>query len=107
MFMASFGMLLPELPGYLEQLGAGHLIGWIVALFTVGAFLSRFFSGRLADVAGRRVVMLFGTAVSAVAGFAYVGVNHIDDVSMCVMAFLGLRLLHGMSTGFRPTGVHF
>ena len=104
MFMASFGMLLPELPGYLEQLGAGHLIGWIVALFTVGAFLSRFFSGRLADVAGRRVVMLFGTAVSAVAGFAYVGVNHIDDVSMCVMAFLGLRLLHGMSTGFRPTG---
>ena len=104
MFMASFGMLLPELPGYLEQLGAGHLIGWIVALFTVGAFLSRFFSGRLADTAGRRVVMLFGTAVSAVAGLAYVGVNHIEDVSMCVMAFLGLRLLHGMSTGFRPTG---
>ena len=94
MFMASFGMLLPELPGYLEQLGAGHLIGWIVALFTVGAFLSRFVSGRRADVAGRRVVMLFGTAVSAVAGLAYVGVNHIEDGSMCVMAFLGLRLLH-------------
>ena len=43
LFMASFGMLLPELPGYLETYGAGHLIGWIVALFTVGAFFSRFF----------------------------------------------------------------
>ena len=104
LFMASFGMLLPELPGYLSSMGAGHLIGWIVALFTVGAFLSRFVSGRLADLAGRKVVMLFGTAVTAVAGLAYVGVGRIEDVSMSVMAFLVVRLFHGMSTGFRPTG---
>lgn len=102
--MASFGMLLPELPGYLDQLGAGHLIGWIVSLFTVGAFLSRFVSGRLADLAGRRVVMLFGTAVTAVAGLAYVGVTRMEDMAMAVSAFLVVRLLHGMSTGFRPTG---
>ena len=102
--MASFGMLLPELPGYLDQLGAGHLIGWIVSLFTVGAFLSRFVSGRLADLAGRRVVMLFGTAVTAVAGLAYVGVTRMEDMAMAVSAFLVVRLFHGMSTGFRPTG---
>jgi len=73
--MASFGMLLPELPGYLETYGAGHLIGWIVALFTVGAFFSRFFSGRIADRAGRKPVMLFGTAVTSLAGLAYIGVG--------------------------------
>ena len=67
--MASFGMLLPELPGYLETYDAGHLIGWIVALFTMGAFFSRFFSGRIADRAGRKPVMLFGTAVTALAGW--------------------------------------
>jgi len=102
--MASFGMLLPELPGYLSSMGASHLIGWIVALFTVGAFASRFISGRLADLAGRKPVMLFGTAVTALAGFAYIGVARVDDVAWTVSGFLVVRLLHGMSTGFRPTG---
>ena len=102
--MASFGMLLPELPAYLEKMGAGHLIGWIVALFTVGAFLSRFVSGRMADRAGRKPVMLFGTAVTTLAGFAYVGVASLENVAMGVTGFLLVRLLHGMSTGFRPTG---
>ena len=102
--MASFGMLLPELPGYLETYGAGHLIGWIVALFTVGAFFSRFFSGRIADRAGRKPVMLFGTAVTALAGLAYIGVGWLDDAAFAVSVFLVIRLLHGLSTGFRPTG---
>jgi len=97
-------MLLPELPGYLSSMGAGHLIGWIVALFTIGAFASRFISGRLADRAGRKPVMLFGTAVTALAGFAYVGVARMDDIAMALTGFLVVRLLHGMSTGFRPTG---
>ena len=102
--MASFGMLLPELPGYLDRMGAHHLIGWIVALFTVGAFLSRFVSGRMADAAGRRPVMLFGTAVTALAGFAYIGVARLENMAMAVTGFLVVRLLHGLSTGFRPTG---
>ena len=42
LFMASFGMVMPELPGYLAELGRPDLIGWIVGLFTVGAFFSRF-----------------------------------------------------------------
>ena len=102
--MASFGMLLPELPGYLAQMGAHHLIGWIVALFTIGAFFSRFVSGRMADRAGRKPVMLFGTAVTALAGFAYIGVARMDNVAMAVTGFLVVRLFHGLSTGFRPTG---
>ena len=102
--MASFGMLLPELPAYLTEMGARHLIGWIVALFTVGAFVSRFVSGRMADRAGRKPVMLFGTAVTALAGFAYIGVARMENVAMAVTGFLVVRLLHGLSTGFRPTG---
>ncbi|HBS20793.1 MAG TPA: MFS transporter, partial [Flavobacteriales bacterium] len=98
LFMASFGMLLPELPGYLAQMGAHHLIGWIVALFTIGAFFSRFVSGRMADRAGRKPVMLFGTAVTALAGFAYIGAARMDNVAMAVTGFLVVRLLHGLST---------
>lgn len=102
--MASFGMLLPELPGYLASMDAHHLIGWIVALFTMGAFGSRFVAGRVADRAGRKPVMLFGTAVTALAGFAYIGVARMDSVAMAVTGFLVVRFLHGLSTGFRPTG---
>ena len=102
--MASFGMLLPELPGYLASMDAHHLIGWIVALFTMGAFGSRFVAGRVADRAGRKPVMLFGTAVTALAGFAYIGVARMDSVAMVVAGFLVVRFLHGLSTGFRPTG---
>ena len=110
LFMASFGMVMPELPGFLTELGRPDLIGWIVGLFTVGAFLSRFFSGRIADQSGRRPVMLFGTWVTMIAGLGYIGVGAItgkavwSGVPVAVWAFLTLRLLHGMSTGFRPTG---
>ncbi|MDE0979289.1 MAG: MFS transporter [Flavobacteriales bacterium] len=113
LFMASFGMVMPELPGYLAELGRPDLIGWIIGLFTVGAFFSRFLSGRIADHAGRRPVMLFGTWVTVIAGVCYIGVGWVHATSfpswsgslpIAVWCFLLLRLLHGMSTGFRPTG---
>lgn len=112
LFMASFGMIMPELPGYLEKMGASHLLGYIIGLFTLGAFISRFFSGRIADRAGRKVVMVFGTTVAAIAGFIYVIVGQIhqstsldpETASVGIWLFLILRTLHGLSTGFRPTG---
>jgi MFS family permease len=110
LFMASFGMVLPELPGFLAGLGRPDLIGWIVGLFTVGAFVSRFLSGRIADRAGRKPVMLFGTWVTLLAGLGYIGVGALEGgemwsgVPVAVWMFLALRLIHGMSTGFRPTG---
>ena len=110
LFMASFGMVLPELPGFLAGLGRPDLSGWIVGLFTVGAFVSRFLSGRIADRAGRKPVMLFGTWVTLLAGLGYIGVGAIQGgvmwsgVPVAVWMFLALRLIHGMSTGFRPTG---
>jgi MFS family permease len=112
LFMASFGMIMPELPGFLTKLGRPDLIGWIVGLFTIGAFSSRFISGRIADSAGRRPVMLFGTWVTMIAGLGYILIGWLQPelssawygVPMVVWLFLLLRFLHGMSTGFRPTG---
>ena len=48
--------------------------------------------------------MLFGTAVTSLAGLAYIGVGWLDDAAFAVSVFLVIRLLHGLSTGFRPTG---
>ncbi len=96
-FFMSFNMLLPELPDFLTQLGGGEYKGYIIALFTVTAGLSRPFSGKLADTVGRIPVMVFGSLVCFVCGFFYPWVT-------TVAGFMALRLLHGFSTGFKPTG---
>jgi MFS family permease len=97
LFYASFNMLIPELPAYLSSLGGADYKGFIIALFTLTAGLSRPFSGKLADKVGRVPVMLFGTGVCFVCGFFY-------PVAATVSGFLLLRLIHGFSTGFQPTG---
>jgi len=96
LFFASFNMLLPELPAYLTRLGGGEYKGFIIALFTLTAGLSRPFSGKLADTVGRIPVMVFGSLVCFICGFFY-------PWTATVAGFLFLRLLHGFSTGFKPT----
>lgn len=90
-------MLIPELPAYLESLGGGEYKGLIIALFTVTALISRPFSGKLADSIGRRPVMLFGALVCLICSFIY-------PLLTTISGFMLLRLLHGFSTGFTPTG---
>ncbi len=97
LFFFSFNLLLPELPDHLTRLGGGEYKGFIIALFTLTAGLSRPFSGKLADTVGRIPVMVFGSLVCFVCGFFY-------PWALTVTGFLGLRLLHGFSTGFKPTG---
>jgi MFS family permease len=97
LFFLSFNLLLPELPDHLTRLGGGEYKGYIIALFTLTAGLSRPFSGKLSDTVGRIPVMVFGSLVCFACGFAY-------PLAHTVAAFLGLRLLHGFSTGFKPTG---
>ncbi|MCE7067995.1 MFS transporter [Dyadobacter sp. CY326] len=97
LFSSSFNMLIPELPGYLTQMGGADYKGAIIGLFTLTAGLSRPFSGRLTDRIGRVPVMAFGSIVCFVCGFLY-------PLFTTVMPFLLLRLVHGFSTGFKPTG---
>ncbi|GAB3910821.1 MFS transporter [Larkinella knui] len=102
LFFASFNMLIPELPGYLTSLGGAEYKGYIISLFTLTAGLSRPFSGRLTDTIGRVPVMAFGSLVCFVCGFLYPLVPSVFFDS--VAALLVLRLIHGFSTGFKPTG---
>lgn len=97
LFYASFNMIIPELPGYLTRLGGEEFKGLIIGLFTLTAGLSRPVSGKLADKIGRIPVMVFGALVCFGCGFLY-------PILSSVAGFLLLRLLHGMSTGFTPTG---
>jgi MFS family permease len=97
LFFASFNMMIPELPAFLTGLGGAEYKGLIIALFTITAGISRPFSGKLTDTIGRVPVMAFGSLVCFVCGFLY-------PLLQTVSAFLLLRLVHGFSTGFKPTG---
>lgn len=90
-------MIIPELPEYLTSMGGGDYLGLIIALFTLTAGFSRPFSGKLADRVGRLPVMITGAFVCVLCSLFYPVVN-------TVTAFLLLRLFHGFSTGFQPTG---
>lgn len=89
--------MIPELPDYLTSLGGAEHKGLIIALFTITAGISRPFSGKLTDTIGRVPVMALGSLVCFVCGFLY-------PVLHTVTSFLLLRLVHGFSTGFKPTG---
>lgn len=97
LFSASFNMMIPELPAYLTSLGGADYKGYIIAVFTLMAGLSRPFSGKLTDTIGRVPVMIFGSLVCVVCSLLYPLVSS-------VAAFLLLRFFHGFSTGFKPTG---
>lgn len=97
MFFFSFTIIIPELPDYITSLGGGDYKGFTIGLFTISAGLSRPISGKLADLIGRRPVMIFGGLVCVVVSFFY-------PLFSSVFGFLFLRFIHGMSTGFMPTG---
>lgn len=96
LFSASFSMMIPELPDYLTRMGGREYIGWVIALFTLTAGLSRPFSGKVTDTVGRVPVMAFGSLVCFVCGLLYPWL-------ITVAGFLTLRLIHGFSTGTKPT----
>lgn len=96
LFSASFNMLIPELPAYLASLGGAEYKGYIIALFTITAGISRPFSGKLTDKIGRVPVMAVGSLVCVICGLLY-------PLLTSIAGFLWLRLFHGFSTGFKPT----
>ncbi|MCI0920012.1 MFS transporter [Sphingobacterium rhinopitheci] len=96
LFSASFNMIIPELPNYLTTLGGAEHKGLIIALFTLTAGISRPFSGKLTDQWGRVPVMAIGSIVCVLCGFLY-------PILTTLSGFFFLRLIHGFSTGFKPT----
>jgi MFS family permease len=96
LFSSSYNILIPEMPGYLSSMGGAEYKGLIIALFTLTAGISRPFSGKLTDTLGRVPVMAVGSIVCFVCGFLY-------PLWGTVFGFLFIRLIHGFSTGFKPT----
>jgi len=72
-------------------------LGLVVSLFTLSAAVSRPFSGKLTDKWGRIPVMFIGASISGLAALIY-------PLTSTVFGFLSIRLLHGFSAGFKPTG---
>ncbi|MBC6400991.1 MAG: MFS transporter [Ekhidna sp.] len=97
LFFGSFNMVLPELPDFMRTFGGEGFIGLHITFFTLTAFISRPFSGKLTDTWGRIPVMVFGAAITTVVSLFY-------PFFLNIYTFLFIRFIHGFSTGFKPTG---
>jgi MFS family permease len=96
--MLGFGAVIPMLPVYLhEQARASTLItGFLIGLSSAFALLGRLFAGKTADRKGRRIALLFGMGLCAVASVLY-----LPWFGLWAMG-LG-RILHGLGEGFFVT----
>lgn len=96
-FMTGFNLIMPELNNFITNLGGEQHKGLIILLFSVSAGISRPFSGKIADIVGRKWVMYAGIICSFVVCLTY---SFVDSIIL----FLLLRFIHGFSAGFAPTG---
>ena len=98
LFWASLGSLLPTLPLYVEDVGGTmQQIGLVMGSFAIGLLLCRPKLGKLADQRSRKLVVLIGMAVVAVAPLGYLFVKSIP-------LLLLIRAFHGISIAAYTTG---
>jgi MFS family permease len=90
-FWSGLSSLLPTLPLYIEHIGATKQeIGIVMGSFAVGMLLCRPSMGILADIRGRKIVLLIGMSVAAIAPLGYLFVKSI-------IPLLLIRAFHGIS----------
>ncbi|MGF7186751.1 MFS family permease [Desulfitispora alkaliphila] len=95
----AFQILLPTLPMYAESIGGGELIaGLVIGIFTIAAVLVRPYAGMLADLKGRKIVLLFGLAIFILSAISYTW-------AITLWALLLLRVVHGIGWAAATTGV--
>jgi MFS family permease len=98
LFWSSMSSLLPTLPLYIDDVGASKQeIGIVMGSFAIGLLLSRPMLGRLADERGRKIVLLIGTIVAAIAPFGYLATQSIPLLIL-------VRIFHGISIAAFTTG---
>ncbi|KYC40322.1 MFS transporter [Scytonema hofmannii PCC 7110] len=97
LFWSGSASLLPTLPLYLEQYGATNQeIGIVMGSFALGLLLFRSRFGQLADERGRKIVLLIGTFVGAIAPLGYLVIKSFP-------LLMALRVFHGLSVAaFAP-----
>ncbi|MEH2195972.1 MAG: MFS transporter [Nostoc sp.] len=98
LFWSSLSSLLPTLPLYINDVGASKQeIGIVMGSFAIGLLLSRPTLGRLADKRDRKIVLLIGTIVAAIAPFGYLATQSIGLLIL-------VRIFHGISVAAFTTG---
>ncbi len=94
---ASFQLLLPTLPIYVESLGGKPFeVGLVVGLFTIPAIILRPFIGHWMDRRGRRGILILGAVILMISSVLY-------NLASQVWLLLLLRLLHGVGWAVVPT----
>ncbi|AFY93752.1 MFS transporter [Chamaesiphon minutus] len=92
LFWISIAILLPTLPAYLDAIGINQQqIGLIIGAFAIGLLLTRLVVGKLVDTRGRKLVLLIGTAVAAIAPVGYLCVTS-TPLLMLIRAFHGISI---------------
>lgn len=98
LYWCGMASLLPTLPLYLDSVGANKLqIGIVMASYAIGLLLFRPFLAKLADARGRKIVLLIGMIVAAIAPLGYLFVTSIP-------VLFALRTFHGISIAAFSTG---
>lgn len=98
LFWIGLTSLLPTLPVYTEDLGGTRQqVGFVMGAFAIGLLGSRLWLGQLADRRGRKITILIGTVVAAIAPIGYL-LAHSIPLLMVIRAF------HGISVAAFTTG---
>ncbi len=97
-FWLSMTCMLPVLSAYIEDVGGTkQQVGLVMGCFAIGLLASRNWLGDLADGHSRKIVVLIGTAVAAIAAVGYLFVDSIPLLAL-------LRAFHGISIAGFTTG---
>lgn len=91
LFWISMASLLPTLPLYIEHIGAKKQeIGIVMGAFAIGLLPSRAWLGPMADRRGRKIVLIIGPIVAAIAALGYLFLTTVPTLFF-------LRAFHGIS----------
>ncbi len=91
LFWISIAILLPTLPDYLDTVGfKQQQVGLIIGAFAIGLLATRPIVGKLVDIKGRKLVLLIGTAVVAIAPLGYLAFTSMPLLMV-------VRVFHGIS----------
>ena len=91
LFWIGLTMLLPTLPTYIQDMGGTtKQVGLVMGCFAIGLLASRTWLGKVADRRSRKIVILIGTLVAALAPIFYVSVHSVSGLAW-------IRAFHGIS----------
>ncbi len=91
LFWISITLLLPTLPTYIQVMGGTtQQVGIVMSCFAIGLLGSRTWLGKVADYRSRKLVILIGALVAAIAPIGYLLVDSIVGLAE-------IRAFHGIS----------